>query len=77
MTKLTARIPPSLPGGEYLIRVEHIALHKPGTPQHYVACGQLKVSGSGSGNPGPLVTFPGAYHKTDPGLAYNMYGSPV
>jgi hypothetical protein len=77
MSKLTARIPSSLPAGEYLVRVEHIALHKPGTPQHYIACGQVKLTGGGSGQPRPLVAFPGAYRKSDPGLAYNMYGNPV
>ncbi|KAF2423507.1 cellulose-growth-specific protein [Tothia fuscella] len=77
MTKLTAKIPQSLSSGEYLVRVEHIALHKPGNPQHYVACGQLKVTGgSGSAQPSALVAFPGAYRKSDPGLAFNMYGSP-
>jgi hypothetical protein len=77
MNKLTAKIPSSLPAGEYLVRVEHIALHKPGSPQHYVACGQIKVAGGGGGKPGPLVSFPGAYKKSDPGLNFNMYGSPV
>jgi len=77
MDRISVKIPASLPQGEYLLRAEHIALHKPGSSQHYVACGQVKVSGGGSGRPGPLVAFPGAYKRSDPGLNYNMYGSPV
>jgi len=77
MTKLSAKIPEAVPEGEYLVRVEHIAIHKANSPQHYVACGQVKITGGKSGKPGPLVSFPGAYRKTDPGLGYNMYGSPV
>lgn len=77
MNKLNAKIPRGLPSGEYLVRVEHIALHKMGQPQFYVACGQVRVTGGGNGSPGPMVAFPGAYKKEDPGLKFNMYGSPV
>ena len=69
-------LPSSLPSGDYLIRVEHIALHgayNPNGSQHYLACGQLRVTGGGNGTPGPLVSFPGAYKPTDPGIAFNMY----
>jgi hypothetical protein len=77
MTTLRATIPRNLPQGEYLVRVEHIALHKMGQPQFYVACGQVKVTGGGNGQPGPMVAFPGAYKKGDAGIGYNLYGSPV
>ncbi|KAF2396036.1 fungal cellulose binding domain-containing protein [Trichodelitschia bisporula] len=77
MNTISFPVPRSLPAGEYLVRAEHIALHKPGSPQHYVACAQVKVTGGGSGRPGPLVAFPGAYSKSDPGIMFNMYGNPV
>jgi hypothetical protein len=77
MDRISARIPASLPAGEYLLRAEHIAVHKMNSPQFYVACGQIKVSGGGSGRPAPLVSFPGAYKKSDPGVTFNMYGNPV
>ncbi|KAF2751738.1 lytic polysaccharide monooxygenase [Sporormia fimetaria CBS 119925] len=72
----TVQIPRSLPSGEYLIRVEHIALHSAGSAggaQLYISCGQLNVQNGGSGNPSPLVSFPGAYRATDPGLMINIY----
>ncbi|KAG8833266.1 hypothetical protein FRC17_011041 [Serendipita sp. 399] len=71
LTSVTITIPSSLPSGEYLLRVEHIALHGAGSAggsQHYISCAQLKVTGGGSGNPGPLVSFPGAYSPQDPGI---------
>lgn len=70
------KIPSSLPSGDYLIRVEHIALHSAsssGGAQFYLSCGQLTVTGGGSGTPGPLVAFPGAYKATDPGIMINIY----
>jgi len=75
-TQVTVKLPSSLPSGEYLFRVEHIALHSAGSAggaQFYISCGQINVTGGGSGSPGPLVAFPGAYKATDPGLMINIY----
>ncbi|CAI6335946.1 unnamed protein product [Periconia digitata] len=69
-------IPKSLPSGEYLFRVEHIALHSAssaGGAQFYISCAQVKVTNGGNGSPGPLVSFPGAYKATDPGIMINIY----
>jgi hypothetical protein len=69
-------IPKSLPSGEYLFRVEHIALHSAsaaGGAQFYLSCAQVKVTGGGSGSPTDLVAFPGAYKATDPGIMINIY----
>lgn len=53
-----------MPSGQYLIRPEHIALHSASAfqgAQFYMACGQINVTGGGSGTPGPLVSIPGVY----------------
>ncbi|KAL2856537.1 glycoside hydrolase [Aspergillus pseudoustus] len=76
LTSVEFTIPAAVPDGEYLLRVEHIALHSAGTEggaQFYISCGQISVSGGGSGSPGPLVALPGAYDATDPGLLINIY----
>lgn len=84
-------VPRNLPSGDYLVRMEAIALHAASTfggAQFYVSycayrtsafflrylgvvtdrswvghcqisCGQVTVTGGGSGNPGPLVSIPG------------------
>ncbi|KAK3217569.1 hypothetical protein GRF29_1g3433800 [Pseudopithomyces chartarum] len=74
--QVTVPIPKSLPDGEYLFRVEHIALHSAGSAggaQFYISCAQVKVTGGGNGSPSPLVAFPGAYKATDPGIMINIY----
>lgn len=74
---------PSLPlpnrtpaSGQYLLRAEHIALHAASGAQgaqFYISCAHINVVGGGSGSPGPLVKFPGAYSATDPGIMINIY----
>ncbi|KAF2271455.1 uncharacterized protein EI97DRAFT_428197 [Westerdykella ornata] len=72
----TTTIPASLAPGEYLIRHELLALHQRNNPQFYPECAQLIVTGSGSASPPSsfLVSFPGAYSATDPGVAFNIDG---
>ncbi|KAL3421737.1 fungal cellulose binding domain-containing protein [Phlyctema vagabunda] len=75
-TSINFTIPKNLPNGQYLVRGEHIGLHtasSAGAAQFYISCGQINVTGGGSGTPGPLVSFPGAYKATDPGLMINIY----
>ncbi|CAO2657650.1 Nn.00g037760.m01.CDS01 [Neocucurbitaria sp. VM-36] len=73
---VSVTIPQNTPSGDYLLRVEHIALHQASNTngaQFYISCAQIKVTGGGSGTPGPLVSFPGAYKSTDPGIKVNIY----
>jgi hypothetical protein len=68
-------IPAATPSGDYLLRVEHIALHmamQANKAQFYLACSQIKVTNGGNGSPGPLVAFPGAYKSTDPGILVDL-----
>lgn len=78
-SEVSVDIPSALPDGEYLIRAEHIALHDAGYvggAQFYLACGQINITGGGSGSPGPLVSFPGAYSSSDPGILIDFNGPP-
>lgn len=43
-------------------------------PEHYVSCVQIKVVNGGSGSPGPMVKFPGAYKATDAYATFSIYG---
>ncbi|KXJ85904.1 fungal cellulose binding domain-containing protein [Microdochium bolleyi] len=72
---LTATIPRDTPNGEYLVRFEHIGVHRShvNQPEHYVSCVQVKVQGGGSGSPGPMVKFPGAYRNNDPYATMSVY----
>lgn len=75
-TLVNFTIPKATPSGDYLFRVEQIGLHVAqslGGAQFYLSCGQITVTGGGSGTPGPLVAFPGAYSATDPGILIDIY----
>jgi len=73
---LTAKIPAGTPSGEYLVRFEHIGVHRShvNQPEHFVSCVQVKVTNGGNGVPGPLVKFPAAYSAKDPYANFNVYG---
>ncbi|ERT01158.1 uncharacterized protein SPSK_07884 [Sporothrix schenckii 1099-18] len=71
-------VPSCIESGDYLFRIEHVALHSASTAggaQFYISCAQLSVSGGGSKKPTNLVAFPGAYKATDPGLMINIYNN--
>lgn len=54
--------------------MQQLAIHNPGgTPQFYIGCGQLAITGGGSKDLGPKVAFPGAIKATDPGYTANIY----
>ncbi|KAK4095734.1 lytic polysaccharide monooxygenase [Parathielavia hyrcaniae] len=76
-TEVSVQIPSCVANGEYLLRVEHIALHSAGSvggAQLYLSCAQISVTGgSGTLNTGSLVSFPGAYKATDPGILFQLY----
>ncbi|KAH6649561.1 glycoside hydrolase [Chaetomium tenue] len=76
-TQVSVKVPSCVQNGEYLLRVEHIALHSAGNvggAQLYISCAQLSVTGgSGTLNTGSLVSFPGAYKATDPGILFQLY----
>ena len=71
------KIPQCLQNGDYLLRAEHIGLHSAGSAggaQFYISCAQITVNGgTGSYAPKNLVSFPGAYSATDPGIMINIY----
>ncbi len=70
-----ATIPAPTPSGDYLLRIEQIALHQAQTAngaQFYIACSQITITGGGNGTPGPLVELPGAYKTNDPGILVNL-----
>ncbi|KAK3294525.1 glycosyl hydrolase family 61-domain-containing protein [Chaetomium fimeti] len=71
-------LPADTPPGQYLVRVEHIALHgaSDGHTEFYYECAQIEVGGNGNGQPGPMVKIPGLYDSEDPALRFFIYGVP-
>jgi len=72
----TTTIPATVPSGNYLIRFETIALHSL-PAQFYPECAQITITGGGSLAPtaAQLVSFPGAYSNSDPGLTIDIYSN--
>ncbi|KAK8100741.1 glycoside hydrolase family 61 protein [Apiospora kogelbergensis] len=70
-------LPQCVAPGDYLLRVEVLALHSAKTrmgAQFYVSCANIRVTGSGSFTPSSTVSFPGAYRQDDPSILTNIYG---
>ncbi|KAJ7626035.1 glycoside hydrolase [Roridomyces roridus] len=73
-------VPSELPTGQYLVRMEALALHVAETfqgAQWYISCGQIAVTNGGSGTPGPLVEIPGVYTVRDSSFSYINIYSPI
>lgn len=64
-------MPSCIAPGDYLLRVELIALHSAGSQggaQFYMECAQIRVTGSGTKTGTNFVSMPGPYSPTDPGV---------
>ncbi|KAK8250417.1 glycosyl hydrolase family 61-domain-containing protein [Phyllosticta capitalensis] len=79
ITNFTFALPQKLPKGEYLLRVESIALHGASTyggAQFYISCAQLSVE-SDATTAAPAGDFvakiPGVYTGNEPGIMLNIY----
>ncbi|KAG8913212.1 hypothetical protein FRC02_005585, partial [Tulasnella sp. 418] len=75
LTQYNFKLPSSI-SGQYLVRIEHIALHVAqsfGGAQVYISCGQLNITGGGNSTPGNLVAIPGVYTGNEPGILINIY----
>ncbi|PVF93951.1 hypothetical protein CPB86DRAFT_71200 [Serendipita vermifera] len=69
-------MPSCIAPGNYLMRVELIALHNAYSAngaQFYMSCAQINVTGSGSFTPSSTVSFPGAYSSNDPAILISIY----
>ncbi|KAI6785983.1 Polysaccharide monooxygenase Cel61a 4 [Emericellopsis cladophorae] len=73
---ITAKIPDNTPNGEYLVRFEHIGIHRShvNQPEHYTSCLQVKVQNGGNGSPSPTFKLPGGYKDSDPYAKFSIYG---
>lgn len=69
----TYSIPTCIANGDYLLRIEQLGIHNPGSPpQFYISCAQVTVSGGSGGSPSPTTKIPGHVKATDPGYTVNV-----
>nr|AWM99281.1 lytic polysaccharide monooxygenase 9 [Rhizophlyctis rosea] len=69
--KLDFPIPSNMAAGDYIFRIEHVALHvasQPNGVQLYMSCFDIRVTGGGSTWTDQGIAFPGLYQPTSPGL---------
>ena len=74
------KLPEQTPPGEYLLRAEGLAVHaahKANCAQFYVSCAQIKVTGNGTGLPGPTIRYPGGYQWDSPGVLIPEFWSKI
>ncbi|KAK3369262.1 glycosyl hydrolase family 61-domain-containing protein [Lasiosphaeria ovina] len=74
-TAVNATIPTGTPSGEYLLRVEHVPLHmamQANKAQFCLSCSQISITSGGNSTPGPLVSQPGLYKRSDPSIQVNL-----
>ncbi|KAL2822808.1 glycosyl hydrolase family 61-domain-containing protein [Aspergillus cavernicola] len=72
----TFPLPKETPAGQYLVRIEHIALHGAGDyadAEMYFNCAQIEVEGDSAAVPEPVVKIPGVYTGYEPGILFYMY----
>lgn len=72
----TFTLPKETPAGQYLVRIEHVAVHGAGDfggAELYLNCAQIEVESTSTATPGPLVKIPGVYTGYEPGILFYMY----
>lgn len=74
--KFTYKLPACIPDGEYLFRIQSLGIHNPypaGTPQFYISCAQLNITGGSGAAWEQPAQIPGVFKATDPGYIANIY----
>ena len=81
--QMTFQIPSGVSNGVYYLRPQFIALHAVGSPQFYVSCIQVQVTGGSSSTKSSLDTCtkesigPSGTWFSATDAAYNLYSGPV
>ncbi|TFK19875.1 endoglucanase II, partial [Coprinopsis marcescibilis] len=74
--KVSFKVPTCIESGQYLLRVEIVALHGatkvPGA-QVFLSCAQLEITGGGNVTPAAVASFPGAYNGAHPRNAFSRF----
>jgi len=70
------KIPAQLKPGQYIVRNEVVAMHSPKAPQHYIACVQINVKGSGTTSLPAGVKSNQLYNSNSILATYDVYANP-
>lgn len=74
--EIDVTIPPCLVAGDYLMRIQQVAIHVPGgAAQFHVSCAQIKIVGEGRNLPAEQyhLKIPGFVKRDDVALRTNIF----
>jgi hypothetical protein len=72
----SVKIPAQLKPGQYIVRNEVVAVHSPRAPQHYIACVQINVKGSGTTSLPAGTKSNNLYNSNSILATYDVYAHP-
>ncbi|KAK8097794.1 uncharacterized protein PG998_013280 [Apiospora kogelbergensis] len=77
-SQFTFRLPAEIPKGQYLMRIEQMAVHPPyKAKQFFMQCAHVEVDSQYNGSPpGPTIKLPGGYSKNDPAIQLDSWAKP-
>ncbi|KAL8285876.1 hypothetical protein RB597_002788 [Gaeumannomyces tritici] len=76
--RFTFKLTDKIPAGEYLMRIEHMAVHQPFKQKElYIMCAHVEVESSYTGpEPGPTIKLPGGYKTDDKAFGLDSWANP-
>ncbi|KAK7975463.1 hypothetical protein PG989_013926 [Apiospora arundinis] len=78
-SQFTFRLPAEIPKGQYLMRIEQMAVHQPyKAKEFFMQCAHVEVDSQYNGSPpGPTIKLPGGYSKSDPAIQLDSWAKPT
>ncbi|KAF2729585.1 hypothetical protein EJ04DRAFT_502107 [Polyplosphaeria fusca] len=72
------QLPAQIPAGQYLMRIEHMAVHQPyRNKEFFLQCAHVEVVSNYNGAaPSPTIKFPGGYQRSDPAIQLDSWANP-
>ncbi|KAH8588482.1 glycosyl hydrolase family 61-domain-containing protein, partial [Bisporella sp. PMI_857] len=70
--RINVTIPKEVLAGQYPVRLEHLALHRPSGSEMYFNCAQIEVERDSTITPTAIVKIPGVYSANTKGLSPNI-----
>ncbi|KAL8372329.1 hypothetical protein RB595_001903 [Gaeumannomyces hyphopodioides] len=76
--RFTFKLTDKIPKGQYLMRIEHMAVHQPYKQKElYIMCAHVEVESSYDGpEPGPTIKLPGGYKADDKAFGLDSWAKP-
>lgn len=76
--RFTFKLTDKIPSGQYLLRIQHMAVHQPYKAKElYIMCAHIEVESDYNGPaPGPTIKLPGGYKADDKAFGLDSWAKP-